>query len=167
MKISTESIQKKIVKDHLDRKGTIMDNLNGKKGIIQEFKEFALRGNVMDMAIGIVIGAGFATIVNSFVSDIIMPLVGAITSGKDLSSYGWQFGEAAGDVLRYGAFFKSIIDFLIIALSIFITIKILNKAFRRRQEKEDEEEKSPTEAELLMEIRDLLKEQSDKDKVEI
>ncbi|MDR1272889.1 MAG: large-conductance mechanosensitive channel protein MscL [Clostridiales Family XIII bacterium] len=129
------------------------------KGFIHEFKEFALRGNVVDMAIGIVIGAAFSTIVNSFVNDIIMPLIGAITSGKDFSSLGWKFGPEATDVLRYGTFIQAILNFFIIALAIFTVVKISNKAFNLNKEKEDPEPPPPTETELLAEIRDLLKDE--------
>jgi large conductance mechanosensitive channel len=153
-------MKKKLLAEHLNQKGSIIgDAMKKNKGFIQEFKEFALRGNVVDMAIGIVIGAAFSTIVNSFVNDIVMPLIGALTSGTDFSSLGWKFGSAATDVLRYGAFIQAVFNFFIIALSIFIVVKVSNKAFSRKKDEDvPVDPPPPTETELLVEIRDLLKE---------
>jgi len=138
-----------------------------KKGIIQEFKEFALRGNVLDLAVAVVIGAAFNAIVQSFVKDIIMPLVGAIFSTKGLEGLAL---EIHGSTITYGMFIASIINFFLVAVALFILIKAINQ-FRKKQQAEDaakaaadeaakaaEEEAAKTEVTLLAEIRDLLKE---------
>ena len=143
----------------------------------QEFKEFAVKGNVMDMAIGVVIGGAFGKIVTSLVSDLIMPLIGAITGGLNFTEWKWvvrpevaeQVNEA-GEViqqavpaltLNYGNFLQVIFDFLIIALSIFMVVRGINK-MKAKLEKPAEPEApaapaGPTQEELLAEIRDLLK----------
>jgi large conductance mechanosensitive channel len=124
-----------------------------KRGFIGEFKEFALRGNVMDMAVGVVIGAAFTGIINSLVKDIIMPIVGLLTDNYNLSNLAIKFSE--NNSLTYGAFIQAVINFFLIALVLFIIIKFFNKL--RREKKED----APmviTELEVLKEIRDLLKE---------
>ncbi len=129
----------------------------------KEFKEFAFKGNVIDMAIGVVIGGAFGKIVTSLVSDIITPLIGMLTSGIDLKDLKLTISVAAdGTVnsLNYGMFFQNIIDFLIIAFSIFLFIKLVNTARKRFEKKEEiieEASKAPTSEELLAEIRDLLK----------
>ena len=143
----------------------------------QEFKEFAVKGNVMDMAIGVVIGGAFGKIVTSLVSDLIMPLIGAATGGLNFTDWKWvvkpevaeQVNEA-GEViqqavpaltLNYGNFLQVIFDFLIIALSIFMVVRGINK-MKAKLEKPAEPEApaapaGPTQEELLTEIRDLLK----------
>ncbi|MEM9415864.1 MAG: large-conductance mechanosensitive channel protein MscL [Planctomycetota bacterium] len=137
-------------------------------GMIAEFKEFAMRGNVMDMAVGIIIGGAFGKIVSSLVGDVIMPVVGSLTGGIDFSeaSYTLSEGVPASEgveavepvVLGYGAFIQSVIDFLIIAIAIFVMIKIINTAQKRfEQEKEAAPAKPSAEVELLTEIRDALK----------
>ena len=136
---------------------------------IQEFKEFAMKGNVMDMAVGVVIGGAFGKIVSSLVSDIIMPLIGAITGGLNFTDWKWvitpeQLNEA-GEVIKpalcltWGNFLQVIFDFIIIAFSIFLVIKGINK-MKRQPEPEPEAPAAPagpTQEELLAEIRDLLK----------
>lgn len=136
--------------------------------MLKEFKEFALKGNVMDMAVGVVIGGAFGKIVTSLVQDLIMPIMGFFTGGMNYSDLkivlspasvnaaGEEIAEAA---IMYGNFIQATIDFIIIAFSIFIAIKMINK-LRRKQEVVEEEAApaGPTEADLLMEIRDLLKE---------
>ena len=124
------------------------------KGFIAEFKAFIARGNVLDMAVGIIIGSAFTAIVTSLVNDIIMPIVGVIIGGIDLGGETVTVGSAA---INYGVFIQAIINFLLIALTVFIIIKALSKAKRKQAEEPVEEEPAPTpEVELLTEIRDLL-----------
>jgi large conductance mechanosensitive channel len=122
--------------------------------MIKEFKEFINKGNVMDMAVGVIIGAAFGAIVTSLVNDIIMPLVGFITGGVDVSGLSVKVGDA---VLTYGNFIQAIINFLIIALAIFFMVKGVNKLTRKK--KEEEKPAKPDDVKLLEEIRDLLKKQ--------
>jgi len=130
----------------------------------KEFKEFAFKGNVIDMAVGVVIGGAFGKIVTSLVSDIITPLIGRLTSGIDLKDLKFVLSTAAdGTVnsINYGMFLQNILDFLIIAFSIFLFVKLINtarKKLERKQEIIEEIEKGPTTEELLTQIRDLLKE---------
>ena len=128
--------------------------LKEKVSIIQEFKEFALKGNMVDLAVGVVIGAAFNSILHSFLEDIIMPLLGLIIAGDKFSGFTYVFGN--GQELRYGDFIQNVVNFFITALAVFIAVKIINKL---RAPKE-EEPAQPTEAELLTEIRDLMKEES-------
>ena len=135
---------------------------------IQEFKEFAMKGNVVDMAVGVVIGGAFGKIVTSLVSDIIMPLIGAVTGGLTFTDWKWVIREAVMDgetvvkpelALTWGNFIQVIFDFIIIALCIFMVIKAMNK-LKREPEPEPEAPAAPagpTQEELLTEIRDLLK----------
>ena len=136
-------------------------------GFIKEFKEFAMKGNVMDMAVGVIIGGAFGKIVTSLVNDILMPIIGQVTgnvsfvdlfvnfsggSAKTLAS-----AQEAGDtVLAYGQFIQNILDFIIIAFCIFLMIKGMNK-LKKEKPAEPEAPKGPTQEELLAEIRDLLK----------
>lgn len=133
------------------------------KKFIQEFKEFSMRGNVMDMAVGVVMGTAFSAIVTSLVKDIIMPLIGLLTGGVDFSNLSVTLlGKA---VLTYGSFIQSIFNFLMISLSIFLMVKFANKVSSLRQKQEEQKEKvlEPSKEELLLtEIRDLLKSQSEK-----
>ena len=137
----------------------------GKK-FISEFKDFAMKGNVLDLAIGVIIGGAFNKIVSSLVKDIIMPPIGLITGGVNFSelAYVLKPGEGGSDpvTLNYGLFIQNIVDFLIIALSIFIFIKIVKKLNSKsveeaKKEEEEKEKKLTVEQELLTEIRDLLK----------
>ncbi|WP_332506811.1 large-conductance mechanosensitive channel protein MscL [Peptostreptococcus sp.] len=126
------------------------------KKFIEEFKEFAMKGNVIDMAVGVVIGGAFSKIVTSLVENIITPFIGIITGGTDISGLMVKFGNAQ---FKYGAFLQSIIDFLIIALSIFVFIKLIGKLKSTVIAPEEIVEESPaltTSEELLVEIRDLL-----------
>ena len=129
---------------------------------MQEFKEFAMKGNVMDMAVGVVIGGAFGKIVSSLVSDIIMPLIGSFTGGLNFTDWKWVIREAVGEApelaMTWGNFLQVIFDFIIIALSIFLVIRGINKL--KREEPKPEEPAAPagpTQEELLTEIRDLLK----------
>ena len=124
------------------------------KSIIGEFKEFALRGNVMDMAVGVVIGAAFSDIINSLVSDIIMPVIGLFTGNYNFSDLAVRLSE--DNAITYGAFIEAVLSFVLIAIVLFLIIKFFNKLRKEEKEKE-EEEPEPTEVELLTEIRDLLK----------
>ena len=132
-------------------------------GMIKEFKEFAVKGNVIDLAVGIVIGSAFGKIVSSFVADVIMPPIGVLLGGVDFTSLSLVIQKASGDspavVIRYGSFIQTVIDFLIIAFVIFIAIKAIN----RLKKKEEDAPKPPpvptVQEELLREIRDLLKTQ--------
>ncbi len=124
--------------------------------MFKEFKEFAVKGNVIDLAVGVVIGAAFGKIVTSLVNDIIMPIIGTLTGGinfKDLKL------PIKGDVtFNYGSFIQSVVDFLIIAFSIFLFIKLINKLKREKKaEAVKEEVKQSEEVLLLQDIRDLLK----------
>ncbi|NLX75186.1 MAG: large-conductance mechanosensitive channel protein MscL [Synergistaceae bacterium] len=131
----------------------------------KEFKEFILRGNVLDMAIGVIIGIAFGNIISSLVNDIFMPVLSKITSGVNLATLKYVLTPeeigVCGEVLAeesailYGLFIQNIIDFLLIAISIFFFIKLVSKI--RKPEEEVEENAAPTQEELLTEIRDLLK----------
>ncbi|VAV86857.1 Large-conductance mechanosensitive channel, partial [hydrothermal vent metagenome] len=104
--------------------------------MLKEFKEFAIRGNVMDMAIGIIIGAAFGKIVSSFVGDVVMPFVGKITGGIDFSEMAMNIGSEAEPVLvKYGVFITTVIDFVIVAFVIFMVIKAMNSAKKKEEEK--------------------------------
>ncbi len=136
---------------------------------IKEFKEFAVRGNVIDMAVGVVIGGAFGKIVSSLVGDVIMPIVGVLTSGVDFKALKFTIKEAYENIpavtINYGMFIQTIIDFTIIAFCIFLAIKAIN---RLKQDKSQEEASATQEAtkepsdetKLLSEIRDLLKNRS-------
>ena len=130
--------------------------------LIKEFKEFALKGNVVDMAVGVIIGGAFGTIVKSLVDDVLTPCLGMLTGGTDFTGFKIQLGPE--NFLNYGNFIQSIVNFLIIAVSIFAMIKVMNGAAAKLKKKEEEakaeEPKKPTQEELLAEIRDLLKEKN-------
>ena len=124
------------------------------KGFLNEFKDFAMKGNVLDLAVGVVMGSAFGTIVTSLVEKIIMPLVGIIVGGVNIADLSVKVGNAT---LGYGAFLQAIINFLIIAFSIFLFVKAINTATSKL--KKAEEEAAPAvdpQLELLTEIRDLL-----------
>lgn len=134
--------------------------------LIKEFKAFASRGNVIDMAVGIIIGAAFGKIVSSFVADIIMPPIGIILGGVNFSDLSVVLLAAQGDapavVIAYGKFIQTIIDFTIIAFAIFMGLKAIN-SLKRKQEEAPSAPPAPTkDQELLSEIRDLLKAQQEK-----
>ena len=134
--------------------------------LIQEFKAFAARGNVIDMAVGIIIGAAFGKIVSSFVGDVIMPPIGLILGGVDFSDLAVTLKAAEGAtpavVIAYGKFIQTIIDFLIISFAIFMGLKAIN-TLKKKQEEEAAAPAGPTkDQELLTEIRDLLKAQQGK-----
>ncbi|MBR4553033.1 MAG: large-conductance mechanosensitive channel protein MscL [Bacteroidaceae bacterium] len=128
-------------------------------GFIKEFKEFAMKGNVMDMAVGVIIGGAFGKIVSSLVDDVLMPVVGMITGNVDFTTLVWKIGEGEGAaVLKYGTFIQNIVDFLIVAFCIFLMLKGINKLNRKKEDPEPEAPAEPSaEEKLLTEIRDLLK----------
>ena len=130
-------------------------NLDKEKKVVSEFKEFISKGNIVDMAVGVIIGSAFGKIVTSLVNDIFMPLIGVIIGGLDFTSLTIKVGEA---VISYGVFIQNIVDFLIIAGCIFLMIKILAK-FKKKEEVKEEEQvvKEDENTVLLREIRDLLK----------
>ena len=133
-------------------------------GFFKEFKEFAMKGNVMDMAVGVIVGGAFGKIVSSLVDDVLMPIVGMLTGGIDLSGLEYKMmipavdgGEPiAGATLKYGAFIQNIIDFLIIAFCIFLMVKAMNKMTAKKEEEPAPAPEPSAEEKLLTEIRDLL-----------
>ena len=134
------------------------------KKFFQEFKEFAMRGNVLDMAVGVILGGAFGKITTSLVNDVFMPLIGMLIGGVDLGKLNIVLKPATDTAeavtLGIGTFLTTIIDFILVAFVIFLMIKTINR-FRRKKEEEPEPEepKGPTTEELRAEIRDLLKEQ--------
>ncbi|CAM3839639.1 large-conductance mechanosensitive channel protein MscL [Avibacterium volantium] len=128
---------------------------------MKEFREFAMRGNVVDMAVGVVIGGAFGKIVSSFVADVIMPVLGLLTGGVDFKDLHVVLKEAVGDVpavtLNYGVFVQNIVDFVIIAFAIFLVVKGMNKMKKPAEEPEAAPAEPSNEEKLLTEIRDLLK----------
>ena len=136
--------------------------------MLNEFKKFAMRGNVVDMAVGIIIGAAFGKIVSSIVNDIIMPPIGMLMGGVDFSNLfidlsGGEYAslaaaEAAGaPLIKYGVFINTVLDFMIVAFAIFMVIKGMNSMKKKEEEKPAEPPKPSEEVELLKEIRDALK----------
>ena len=128
---------------------------------MKEFKEFAIQGNVVDVAVGIVIGAAFGKIVSSFVGDVIMPPVGVLLGGVDFIRLVFTVKEAVGAapavVISYGKFIQTLIDFTIIAFAIFMTVRSINSLKKKQQEAPQAPPAPPKEELLLAEIRDLLK----------
>ena len=142
-------------------------------GFLQEFKAFALKGNVMDMAVGVIIGGAFGKIVTSLVNDVIMPPIGLVVGGVDFSDLNLTLKQAvtdaAGEVLtpavtwNYGAFIQQVVDFAILAFCVFMMIKVMNRLMKKKEEEAPAPAPAPVpeptaEEKLLTEIRDLLKE---------
>ena len=132
--------------------------------IIKEFREFAVKGNVVDMAVGVIIGGAFGKIVTSFVNDVITPPLGVLMAGKNFSNLTYVLKEAAGEApavtIKYGVFIQTVVDFLIVAIAIFSVIKAMNR-LKRKEEAAPAPPPEPTaEEKLLTEIRDVLKEKS-------
>ena len=128
--------------------------------MLKEFKKFIARGNVMDLAVGVIMGGAFGKIVTSIVSDILMPLIGVIIGGIDFTGLSLKIGESE---IKYGNFVQNVIVFLIVAFCIFIMVKIVNKITHKEEEKKEEAPApKPDDVVLLEEIRDLLK-KSDQD----
>lgn len=135
-------------------------NAFGGRKMIKEFKEFISRGNVVDLAVGVIIGGSFSTIVSSLVNDILMPIMGMILGGINFSNLSIQLGDAK---IMYGSFIEHIIDFLIVAFCIFLFVKFINEISRIGRKNKGKEEKKEvikeTEISLLKEIRDTLKQE--------
>ncbi|MHC4416598.1 MAG: large-conductance mechanosensitive channel protein MscL [Planctomycetota bacterium] len=135
-------------------------------GLLSEFKDFAMRGNVVDMAVGIVIGAAFGKIVSSFVNDVLMPPIGLLLGGVDFSNFRMTLKEAvpasegveaaAAVTMNYGVFFNVVLDFIIIAFAIFMVIKLMNAAKKKEEAAPTAPPKPSKEETLLTEIRDAL-----------
>lgn len=136
--------------------------------MLSEFREFALKGNVVDLAVGVIIGAAFGTIVSSLVDDMIMPLIGAVTGGLDFSNYFFPLSDAVtattldaareqGAVFAYGKFITAVIKFAIVAWVLFMVIKGMNAMKRKEEAKPAPVAETPADVKLLTEIRDLLK----------
>ena len=131
------------------------------KGFIGEFKEFVSRGNVVDMAVGVVVGTAFTGIVNSLVKEVFMPFIGWLIGGIDFSDFKIVLKSAEGEVpevaILYGSFINQVINFFILAFVVFMVVKVLNKFKRKKEEAPQEPPKPSDEVVLLTEIRDLLK----------
>ena len=124
------------------------------KKILKEFKEFISKGNVIDRAVGVVVGSAFSKIVSSLVNDIIMPIVGIIIGGLDFTSLSIKIKDSE---ILYGSFIQNIVDFLIISACIFTVIKLMNKFKKQKPAEEPKPKEIPQDIQLLTEIRDLLK----------
>ncbi|WP_333873770.1 large-conductance mechanosensitive channel protein MscL [Methylobacter sp.] len=131
-------------------------------GILQEFKEFAVKGNAIDMAVGIIIGAAFGKIISSLVADVFMPPIGVLIGGVDFTKLAFTLKEASGNTpavtLNYGNFIQTLVDFTIIAFVIFMAIKLINRLKKKEAAAPTVTPKPSKEEQLLTEIRDLLKE---------
>ena len=129
--------------------------------MVKEFKEFISRGNVVDLAVGVIIGGAFSTIVSSLVDDILMPLIGMILGGINFSTLSIKLGEAK---IMYGMFIQNIIDFLIVAFCVFLFVKFINELSRigHKNKKEEKQEIVETELSILKEIRNELKKKKSK-----
>lgn len=136
------------------------------KALWEDFKKFAFKGNIVDMAVGVIVGGAFGKIVSSIVNDIVMPFFGFLTSGTDFKALKWVLSPAvvengtvvkAESAILYGNFIQNVVDFLIIAICIFFFLKVLTRARKKKEEEVIEEPKKPSEIDLLTEIRDLLK----------
>ena len=130
-------------------------------GMISEFKDFAIRGNVMDMAVGIIIGGAFGKIVSSFVNDILMPPIGLALGNVDFTALAVQLADKGADgkpvLWKYGAFIQTTVDFIIIAFAIFLMVKWMNSLKKEEEAAPEAPPEPPAEEKLLTEIRDLLK----------
>ena len=128
--------------------------------IWNDFKEFAFKGNVLDMAVGVIVGQAFSKIVTSIVSDLVMPFFGFVTSGMKFTDLKLVLNEETEAAITYGNFIQNVVDFIIIAFSVFLFVRLINKTrdkFKKEEPVVEEAPKSPTAEELLTEIRDLLK----------
>jgi large conductance mechanosensitive channel len=129
--------------------------------MMQEFKDFAIKGNVVDMAVGVIIGGAFGKIVSSFVADVVMPPIGVLVGGVDFSKLAMTIKEAAGDApavaINYGRFIQTVVDFAIVAGVIFLVIKAINNMKKKEAEAPSAPVAPPAQEVLLKEIRDLLK----------
>ncbi|CDE29716.1 large-conductance mechanosensitive channel [Ruminococcus sp. CAG:403] len=147
--------------DQKKTKDALHKTAGGVKGVLGEFKEFISKGNVLDMAVGLIIGSAFTAIVTSLVDDILMPFIGMILAGVNFNSLGVTIPWGNKPFLAIGSFLNAVITFLLTAVCVFILVKVMN-AFRRKKEDKPKEPPKPTkEEELLAEIRDLLKAQQE------
>lgn len=133
-------------------------------GLLREFREFAIRGNVIDLAVGIIIGAAFNGIVKSLVDDVVMPPIAAVMGNVDFSDRAWTLDDTGPDdkpvELRYGKFLQAVLNFLIVAFAVFLLVKVINEARRRMERKAEQDPKAPevpADVRLLTEIRDELR----------
>ena len=167
-------MNKSKIQSHLEKQRTrntaVAEKVNNNK-FLNEFKEFINRGSVVDLAVGIVVGSAFTSIVNSLVNDILMPFIGLISSGIDFSHLSVTIPDALDPnhnvVLAYGNFIQNVINFFIIAFAIFLVVRLLNRARERREKllkktKDEEKKQEKEEIFLLREIRDELKKTSKK-----
>ena len=134
------------------------------QGFVGEFKEFIARGNVMDMAVGVIIGGAFGKISTSLVNDIIMPLISMLTGGIDFTAWKWVLKDAVGDTpevaVNFGLLLAAILDFIVIGFAVFCMVKLINSLHRKKEAEEAAAPPEPSnEEKLLAEIRDLLKKQ--------
>lgn len=155
-----------------------MSKKDGKKGILTEFKEFIMRGNVIDMAIGVIIAGAFGKITTSLVNDVFMPFIGGLIGDFDLTQMNWEMIPATETtdavIIKFGSLLATVIDFLLIALCVFVIIKIFNtardiaekKLLRKKEEEVVEEPKGPTTEELLTEILAEIKKQNPENQIE-
>ncbi|MGZ5577159.1 MAG: large-conductance mechanosensitive channel protein MscL [Methylobacter sp.] len=131
-------------------------------GMLKEFKEFAIKGNAIDMAVGIIIGAAFGKVISSFVADVFMPPIGVLVGGVDFTKLAFTLKEAAGSApavtLNYGNFIQTLVDFTIIAFAIFMAVKFINRLKKKETAAPAVTPEPSREEQLLTEIRDLLKE---------
>lgn len=132
-------------------------------GLVQEFREFAVKGNVVDLAVGVIIGGAFGKIVSSLVADVVMPPIGALVGGVDFTRLAVEVKAAQGDkpavMLKYGVFLQSVFDFLIVAVAVFLMVKAINRLKRAEAAKPAAPPEPTAEQKLLTEIRDLLAKQ--------
>jgi len=159
-KLSKEELAKKVKqeKDELAKKVNLKEATKKGKKTVGEFKSFIARGNVVNLAVGVIIGDAFGKKVSSIVNDILMPIIGAIISGIDFSNLSVTIGEAK---ITYGNFIQNVIDFLIVAICIFFFVKLIDKLTKKKEEEKAEESpKKDEQVVLLEEIRDLLKEKN-------
>lgn len=140
----------------MEKKDNLKKVKEAGKGTVKEFKEFISKGNIMDMAVGVIIGSAFGKIVTSLVDNILMPLIGILIGGLDFTNLSFKVKDAT---IEYGIFIQNIVDFLIVALCIFFVIKFLSK-FKKKEEVKEEVPQVDEKTELLKEIRDIVKEVS-------
>ena len=148
------------------KKIDIVEGIKSKKGLIGEFKEFISRGNVVDMAVGVVVGSAFTGIVNSLVKDVMMPAIGFLIGGIDFADLKIVLAPAVGETpevaVLYGTFLNQIVNFLILAFVVFVMVRMLNRFHRKKEEAPAAPAAPPADIVLLTEIRDLLKEKEKK-----
>ena len=128
---------------------------------MSEFKRFIMRGNVLDLAVGVVIGGAFGKIVSSLVNDLLMPLIGMLMGGHNFSNLSIKLGDA---VIQYGSFLQNVVDFLIISASIFFLLRFIERFKPKKEVESPKKVEDPKDIQLLEEIRDLLKEQKKREK---